>query len=357
MGVSLRVVLDQAVHVVDRDQADAARSLMRGLGLTAPTGCTVEALVPAGAETTVAGADTVQVLPLGRRELVASWQIGIVPGVGGGLIHAPSLLAPLVRHDRANDGDQISVTVWDLSPWEAPETLPKTTVVWKRAMLRRAVKHADAVIVPSHDLADRLSRHARLGDRIRVIEGAVPESFSVPIDAAHRRKRLAAPGRYLVLHGTDKDASPGFRAAVAADIDVVVIDVPEGAEARVVDAASAAGLPSSGVRVLGAVASEDRAALLAEAAAFVSTSALPSWPWRAMEAMALGVPLVAVGSGVHRDIVAEGGVLVDADGFSEAVVDAVGAGGARLRILAGDRARAFSWASAAERVWALHADL
>ncbi|HWU30612.1 MAG TPA: glycosyl transferase, partial [Microbacterium sp.] len=39
------------------------------------------------------------------------------------------------------------------------------------------------------------------------------------------------------------------------------------------------------------------------------------------------------------------------------VIDALGAGERRLRVLAADRSRAFSWASSAERLWALHAEL
>src|SRR5690606_30419403 len=50
MGAQLRVVLDQAATVVHPDQADAAIGLARGLVATAPSGCSVEAIVPAGAE-------------------------------------------------------------------------------------------------------------------------------------------------------------------------------------------------------------------------------------------------------------------------------------------------------------------
>lgn len=45
---------------------------------------------------------------LPRRELSAAWQLGIVaPGTANGMVHAPGLLAPLNRHDRVNDGNQI----------------------------------------------------------------------------------------------------------------------------------------------------------------------------------------------------------------------------------------------------------
>lgn len=357
MGAQLRVVLDQIAHVVEPDQADAALALARGLVATAPSGCEVEAIVPAGGEADVPGVREVRRLPLARRELAASWQLGIAPGVGGGLIHAPSLMAPLVRHDRLHDNDQTVVTVWDLCAWDAPETLSRTSVAWQRAMLKRAAKHADAVVVPTHALAERIGDIAKLGDRVRVIAGAAPDGFAVPLDALERRAALSLPESYVVLSGPAASLEPGFRAAAAADLDAVVLDAPEGSEPHLVDAASAAGLPERRAHVRGVCAAEDRAAVLAGARAFVSLSSLAAWPWRAVEAMTLSVPTVAVDSGAHRDVIAEGGMLVPAAEVPDAVVDAVGAGARRLSVLAGDRSRAFSWASSAERVWSLHADL
>lgn len=357
MGAQLRVVLDQIAQVVDSDQAGAAVDLTAGLIATAPTGCSVEAIVPAGGAVDIAGLAAVRTLGLARRELAGSWQLGIAPGVGGGLIHAPTLMAPLVKHDRLHDDDQIAVTVWDLNAWEAPQTLAKTTVAWQRGMLRRAVKHADVVVVPSHAMVDRIGAFARLGDRVRVIAGAPPEGFAVPGDVASRRKALSLPERYLILTGSSEDLEHGFRAAAAADLDAVVLDAAEGTEPGLAEVASAAGLPERRAHTRGVLSREDRAAVLDGASVFVATSALSAWPWRAMEAMALSVPIVAVDTETHRDAVAEGGALVSMGDLSEAVTDAVGTGAKRLRVLAGDRARAFSWASSAERVWSLHADL
>ncbi len=357
MSAQLRVVLDQIAHVFDADLAAAALELTAGLVATAPSDCTVEAIVPAGAEPDIAGLAGVRTLGLARRELATSWQLGFVPGVGGGLIHAPTLMAPLVKHDRVHNDDQTAVTVWDLSAWEAPETLSRSTVAWQRAMLRRAAKHADVVVVPSHEMADRIGSFARLGDRVRVIAGAPTGGFAVPADVLQRRRLLSLPERYIVLTGSAAGLEYGFRAAAAADIDAVVLDAADGAEPHLAEVASAAGLPERRAHIRGRLTPEDRAAVLDGASAFVATSALAAWPWRAMEAMALSVPVVAVDSGVHRDVIAEGGALVVPEEMSDAVSDAVGAGAARLGVRAGDRARAFSWASSAERVWALHADL
>lgn len=357
MGARLRVVLDQLTQVVDADQASAAIDLTAGLVETAPSGCAVEAIVPAGSSPSLAGLADVRTLGLARRELAASWQMGIAPGVGGGLIHSASLMAPLVRHDRVHDNDQTTVTLWDLRAWEAADTLPKTTVAWQRGMLRRAVKHADAVVVPSHSFAARLSEIAKLGERIRVIPGAAPRGFVVPLDAAARRDALSLPGRYLVLTGSPSTLESGFRAAIAADADAVVLDAPEGSEPRIAEVASAAGLSESRVHVREALGLEDRAAVFAGAAALVATSVETAWPWRVVEAMTLGVPVVAVSSGVHHDVIADGGVVVAAEEIPDTVADAVCAGARRMSVLGSDRARAFSWTSSAERVWGLHADL
>ena len=355
MGARLRVVLDQLVHVVDADQAFASLDLAAGLVATAPPDCAVEAIVPAGAELSLPGVEGVRTLAVGRRELAASWQLGLAPGVGGGLIHAPTLMAPLVRHDRVHDNDQTTVTLWDLRAWEAADQLPRGTVAWQRGMLRRAVKHADAVVVPSHAMAERLVEIARLGGRVRVIAGAPPQGFAAPHDAAARRERLSLPGEYVVLAGTGATLREGFRGALAAGMDAVVIDAPEASEPRLAEVAAAAGLPERRAHIRGALGVEDRAAVLSGAAAFGATDPVSAWPWRATEAMALGVPVVAVDTGVHRDVIADGGTLVPDGAIADALEEA--AGSARLRVLAADRSRAFSWASAAERVWGLHADL
>ncbi|MGS0560846.1 glycosyltransferase [Microbacterium aurugineum] len=357
MGARLRFVLDQLGQTVDPDLASAAVDLAHGLVATAPSGCSVDLIVPAGSEATIRGVGEVRTLGLARRELAASWQLGIAPGVGGGMIHSPSLFAPLVKHDRVHDDDQTTVTLWDLRAWDAPELLPKNQVSWQRGMLRRAVKHADAVVVPSHAVAARLSELARLGDRVRVIAGAPPRGFAVPDDADRRRNALSLPSEYVVLTGSESSLRDGFRGAVAAGVDAVVLDAPDGAEPRYVEIASAAGLPERRAHVRGALAVEDRAAVLAGASVFAATGDFAGWPWRAVEAMALGVPVVAVDTGSHRDVIADGGTLVAADEIADAIEQAAGPAAERLRILASDRSRAFSWASSGERLWGLHADL
>ncbi|WP_353112164.1 glycosyltransferase [Microbacterium sp.] len=357
MSAQLRIVLDQVSQIVDPDLASASLDLAAGLVDTAPRDCTVGAIVPGGAEVDIAGLDDVRALSGGRRELAAAWQLGFAPGVGGGLIHAPTLMAPLVRHDRLHDNDQTTVTLWDLRAWEAPELLSKTSVAWQRGMLRRAVKHADAVVVPSHAIAERLAEIATLGERIRVIAGAPPRGFAAPVDDVGRRRTLGLPERFAVVVGDPAAMTPAFRAVATAGLDAVVLDAVEGAEPAIADAAAAAGLAEGRAHVRGALEERDRAAVLAGAEGVLAPGAVAAWPWRVVEAMALGAAVIAVDSGVHRDVIADGGLLASAEDFADAAAAAFADRTERLRVLSADRGRAFSWSSTAERVWALHAEL
>ncbi|MBD3942010.1 glycosyltransferase [Microbacterium sp. NEAU-LLC] len=376
MVATLRVVLDQLVAPTEPALAEASRELARALVIAAPAGCEVEAIAPAGGveslSADVPGLADVRRTALARRELAAALQLGVGTGIGGGMVHSPSLFAPLVRHDRVHDHDQTVVTVWDLRPWEAPAELPRGVAAWHRGMLKRAVRHADAVVVPTHSLAARLLEVAPgLADRVRVVAGAAPTGFAVPVDEIGRRRDLGLPeGFILIAAGTL--ASEGLDAGLAAvassgvDLPVVVIDVADGDEPAVADLASAAGIPERRIHVRGALDVADRGAVFGGAVAVVAPSRRAAFPWRVVDALALGVPVIAASSAVHDEVVLDGGTLVDAsdpaglaEGLGDALATALGttAAAARLGVLAGDRGRAFSWREAADKVWALHAEL
>ena len=375
MVATLRVVLDQVVAPTEPELAEASRELAKALVIGAPAGCEVEAIAPAGGDdamlAAVAGLAGVRRTALQRRELAAALQLGVGTGIGGGMIHSPSLFAPLVRHDRVHDHDQTVVTIWDLRPWEAPAELPRAVVAWHKAMLKRAAKHADAVVVPTHSLAVRLAELAPIADRVRVIAGASPLGFAVPSDEVGRRRALDLPEGFVLLSGGPQ-ASDGLDAGLAAvaasrvDLPVVVIDVEEGHEPTVADIASAAGLPERALHVRGSLDAADRAAVFGAAVAFIAPSRRAAFPWRVVDALTLGVPVVAASSAVHQEVVFDGGELVEgtdastlAEGMGAALAAGLGSTAAaeRLGVLAGDRGRAFSWREAADKVWMLHAEL
>lgn len=358
MTVRLRVVLDQLAAPADPDLTSASRDLARMLVEAAPAGCAVDAIAPAGEPLRLDGIAAEKRLALARRELAAAWRVGMAAGAEGGLIHAPTLLAPLVRHDRARDHAQTVVTLWDLRAWDAPGELPRGAAGLEQALLKRAQKHADAIVVPTHAVAERLAEHAAFGPRVRVIAGAPPEGFSVPSDVDARRRDLALPARYVVTSG---GAAPSdglahvLAAARAVDADLVAIDVPDGQDGAVREIAEAVGCDPDRVRTHGALDRGDRAAVLAHASAFAAGSTRAAWHWRVVEAMALGTPVVAVDCDGHREVVLDGGAVVAPADLGDALAAALD--DERMALLARDRSRAFSWHSAAEKVWQLHAEL
>lgn len=367
MVATLRVVLDTSS---EPDLRIAARELARALVATTPRGCEVEAIAPAGdgdgVRDAVPGLSDVFTSRLPRRELATALQLGAPSGIGGGLIHSPSLFAPLVRHDRVHSGDQTVVTVWDLRAWEAPDEVGRGAAAWQKSMLKRAVKHADAVVAPTHAHAARLREIApKLGDRVRVIAGAAPLGFLVPRDEIGRRRDLGLPEGFVLIAGS-ADPSDGLGQAFATvaasgvDLPIVVIGAREGEEPAIADLASAAGIRESVVHVRGALDDPDRAAVLGASVAYVTAGQGTAFPWRIVEALALGVPVIAEDTAVHREIIVDGGLLVSGpDAAGAALAQALGSSAAaeRLGVLSGDRGRAFDWRDAANRVWELHAEL
>lgn len=387
MTALLRVVLDQVVAPTDPNLAMASRELTRALVQSAPSGCEVEGIVPSAAgvagavEGAVPGLASLSRMALPRRELAAAWQLGVAPGVGGGMIHSPTLMAPLVRHDRLHDNDQTVVTLWDLDAWERPDEMPRGAVTWQKAMLKRAAKFADAVVVPTHAMAERVGEiEPRLGDRVRVIAGAAPTGFAVPVDEIGRRRALKLPEGFVLVSGSSAPSArlaDAFAAAAqaGADLPVVVLDVPEGNEPAVVDLGVTAGFAEGRVHVQGVLEDADRGAVFGGAVVLLAPSVSLAFPWRVVEALAVGVPVVAMDSDAPREVLSDGGALADSSAslslgaeadtpvMSEALGHVLGqvlgstAAVERYSILASDRGRAFSWAGAAERVWQLHADL
>ncbi|MCG7414821.1 glycosyltransferase [Microbacterium aurum] len=373
MTALLRVVLDQVVAPTSADLSMASRELGRALVTAAPAGCAVEGIVPAVAdaagvvEASVPGLFDLSRTALARRELAVAWQLGVAPGIGGGMIHSPTLMAPLVKHDRVHDHDQTVVTLWDLDAWERPGELARPAVACHKAMLKRAVRFADAVVVPTHALAVRVARLGAFGDRVRVIAGAAPAGFAVPTDEVGRRRALDLPEGFVLVAGSSAPSArlaAAFAAVVSSGVDapVVVLDAPEGDEPAVLELAAAAGLGDGRVHVRGALDDADRAAVLGGAVAFVAPEASSAFPWRVVEALRVGVPVVAADSPVHREVVLDGGVFAessDGSGLGDALGEVLGSTVAveRFAVLSGDRGRAFSWRGAAERVWQLHADL
>lgn len=376
---TLRVVVDPLITSAPGGVGRYTEELTRQLIATTPAGCDVEAIVAAHSGEKVAelrrrlpGLAGVHRVPVGRRALADAWQYGVPISVGTGMIHSPSLLAPLFGHDRIGDGDQVVVTVHNVLPFTHPESLGHREALWQRAMIKRARRHADAVVVPTHAVAEQLAERLDFGDRIRVIGGAPAESLRLPADAQSRADALHLPERYVLTMGSIEPRK-GLRALIAAmalpqtaEMPLLIAGSTRVGTESALGAAAAAGLPEDRVRELGRLSDEDLAVVLDRATVFVYPSLAEGFGLPIVEAFRFGTPVI------HSDDpalleVAGGAALVvpreDAQGYPRRLADAIGRVLTdaelqhRLGVSAADRARAFSWRDSAERVWQLHADL
>lgn len=372
MTVSLRVVWDRVDADAGVGPARATRDITRALVSGAPQGCDVEVIVPSipvedadQIASAMPGVGRITRLSLPRRELIKAWQWGLASGMGGGLVHAPTPIAPLIRHDRVHDHHQCVVTMWDMRPWESPEQFSRKERGVHAAFLARAVRYADAVVVPTHAAASFLAIHASLGERVRVIPGAAPTGFTVPTDDVGRRRDLGVPEGFVCVDGAAgrEELVAAFRAISASGIDIPVVVMDAGTDQHALRGrAQESGLSPERVFACGSLTMLDRAAVLAAAVVFMAPSPATAYPWAVLEAMALGVPLLAADSPTHRDVILDGGLLypaADIDAAAQGLEMILGspAQGERWGVLSADRGRGFSWAGAAEKVWQLHADL
>lgn len=379
MSTTLRVIVDQVIATVPGPIGRYAEALTRALIATAPRGCQVEGVVssspPSDYERLLdafPGLSGLYKSSLARRELAAAWQFGLTTSPGGGMIHAPSLFAPLRRHDRTIPGEQVVVTVHDLVAWTHPESLTASSVAWQKAMLKRARRHADAIVVPTHALAERLAAIADFGDRIRVIGTAPRPGLEVPPEAEERSARLALPPEYLVVEGTLEprkgvvDLLHALGRPGVPEIPLVVLGPQTWGEQHVATVAEEAGVAPSRVVAVEPGDAADLAIVLARATAMVAPSHDEGDGTPLIEAFSLGVPVIHSDAAAYSEVAADAGIEVPigvGGGYVDRLAAAVTAVveqpevAERLSIAGTDRAQAFSWRDSAERVWQLHADL
>lgn len=377
--VTLHVVVDPVLEDTSRGVARYAEELTRALIATAPHDCDVVGVVSALPDAEYArllerlpGLAGLHKTALPRRQLYAAWQHGATSGQLPGMLHSPTLLAPLRAHDRGRTpGQQTVVTIHDANPWLFPDS-GDPRAGWARAMAKRARKHADAIVVPTHAVADDLADFFDFDGRIRVIPGAPSPSLSLPDDAEQVAASLGLPDDYLLTVGS-LQPQKGMAALLAAlalpgapDLPLVVVGARDHLD-RTFDAALLeAGLTPGRALHLGHLPDAELAVVYAEATAFVLPSENEGFGLTAIEAFSFGVPVISSDAPALVEIADGASVLVPRqprDSYPERLADALVTtlGSAetldRLSVAGGDRSKAFSWRDSAERTWQLHADL
>ncbi|MCU1591551.1 MAG: glycosyl transferase group 1 [Frankiales bacterium] len=352
------LVLEQCLAPVPGGTGRYSREVAAALARRAPEGSVVAGATAWHREVLrIPGVPAFR-LTVPRRALIALWERGIGPSLGGDVVHAPTPLAPPRRRT------PLVVTVHDAVPWTHPETLTPRGVRWHRAAIERAARTADVVVVPTHAVSEELRRHVSLGDRVRVIGHGVSADLRVPEDADARAARLQLPEGFLLTVATlepRKGLSVLLHQLARADAPRVPLLVAGQPGWGGLDPAAEAGRLglADRVRVLGRVSDEDLAVLMSRATALVVPSRAEGFGLPMLEAMSLGTPVVTSPDAALEEV-AGGASLVAADGELATVLRSVLEDASlRERLGAAGRRRAadFTWDGAADALWVVYGEI
>jgi glycosyltransferase involved in cell wall biosynthesis len=356
--VRVGLVLEQCLAPVPGGTGRYSREVATALARRAPEGSAV-AGVTAWHRTLLRlpGVPSFR-LSVPRRPLIALWERGLGPSVGGDLVHALTPMAPPRRRT------PLVVTVHDAVPWTHPETLTPRGVRWHRSAIERAARTADLVVVPTNAVADELRQHVELGDRVRVIGEGVSADLQLPADADDRAAAMELPERYLLTVAT-LEPRKGLAVLLAALADPAAPDLP-------LLVAGQAGwgdvdLPSEArrlgiaerVRILGRVPDEDLAVLMARATALVVPSRAEGFGLPMVEAMSLGTAVVTSPAPALVEVAGGASLVASDEELATALRTVVEDDPHRARLEDAGRRRAagFTWDGVADALWTAYGEI
>jgi glycosyltransferase involved in cell wall biosynthesis len=228
--------------------------------------------------------------------LTRAWSKGLVPAPAGfDVVHAISLATPPVQPAGGADRPALVVVVHDLAWRRHPESTTPRGRRWHEAALARAVRHADALVVPSDVVFDDLCAAGANPMAVTVIGGGT--DHLPPADTVGADRVLAdhgVLGEFILSVGT-LEPRKNLRRLVAAYAAVrpslpgpwpLVLVGPRGW-------GSAEGLVSEGVVSVGEVPEGVLSGIYARARTFAYVPLTEGFGLPPLEAMTFGVPVVA----------------------------------------------------------------
>jgi len=254
---------------------------------------------------------------------------------GSGVVHRLDLRLPPAPHPEV-------LTIHDAAPWRFSDegSAPADAAATAR--------NAAAVVCPSQFAADEISRQFDLADPVAIHNGVNPRFFDATPLPERQLEDLGLRFPFIVHAGgcTQRknlaglsEAWPLVRSA-RPETTLVLIGAPDPRRDRLFGS-----LP--GAIRLGRVDDEIMPAIMAAASVVVVPSIYEGFGLPALEGMAVGTPVVAVGRSSLPEVCGDGAYLVEPDGASiaEGLVAAleVGVETDAMVARARERATGFTW--------------
>lgn len=278
---------------------------------------------------------------LGRRRAAAK---------GADIYHCPAQRAPLTRGK-----PPLIVTIHDLIPLLAPETMTPWNRFYSRATLRAMLDAADLIVAVSANTANDLNTLLGVpANRIRIVWNGVDDIF---FSNSSPRAPLVA-NSYVLFVGT-----PEPRKNLPRLIEAMAILRGRGFPHRLVivggEGWGSVNIDSDKVDFLGRVSDESLRALYEGASCLALPSIHEGFGLTAVEAMAVGTPVMAAARGALPEIIGNAGILVDpydsvaiSLGIERAIKERDG-----LVPMGLARAKLFTWKRAAAQMAGVYAEL
>jgi glycosyltransferase involved in cell wall biosynthesis len=261
------------------------------------------------------------------------------------LIYSPANLAPL-------GWPRNVVLVHDIGPMRNPAWYSPAYARWHRLLLpwlvRRAVKLITVSEFSRGEMVELLGVESR---RVAIVPGGVDERFRPEADAEPARAALGLRSPYVLAIG---NLTP--RKNLTA-LELSARRLREEGHELVIGGGGRSHLRVGneglgGMRLLGPVPDEHLPGLYAGATVFVLPSKYEGFGLPCLEAMAVGVPVVATTASALPETCGDAGILVDPDdhaGLADALLGLVADSERRASLSARglERAAGFSWDRAA----------
>lgn len=254
------------------------------------------------------------------------------------LFHA---LAGLVPYGLARRNIRTVVTVHSLEFLRLRRLFSPIYNFYRRAILLSSMHRADRIVAVSECVKHDLIRYLHIDvDKIDVIYGGCHHRFSEPMtdaEMARVRERYNLPNRYLLVagrHNARKNLNHIIETLPQMDSDVDIVIVGRGTEhtANLVRRMKALGVESR-VRLLYGVADEDMPAIYHGATAYLMLSLYEGFSTTIVEALTVGVPVIASRGSSLEEVGGPDSIYVDSD-------DRTGLLEAIKRVLANEELRA-----------------